>query len=91
MFAKSVMNLRVKLQNMELWIMDYKQKDHERAQILQLKFVADLTYNKNNFYSILKCSQKNPLKKMKSFQYYSKNTKSFTLTSINDFHNPSGE
>jgi len=39
------MSVKVKLKNMELWIADYNNEPEKKAQILQLKFMADLFYD----------------------------------------------
>ena len=43
--ANASMDVKVKLRNMQLWIMDFrKEKPDDRAQILQLEFMNELYY-----------------------------------------------
>lgn len=60
-YWRSVMNVKVKLKNMELWITDYNDEPEKKAQILQLKFMSDLFYDCDQFGKEIQCSQQ-PLK-----------------------------
>ena len=61
-YWRSVMNVKVKLKNMELWITDYNNEPKKKAQILQLKFMSDLFYDCDQFGKEIQCSQQ-PLKR----------------------------
>ena len=68
---------------MELWILDYKgeEKDDEKAQILQLKFMSDLFYEQDSFGKNMSCSQRSPIEQVSREASYFQ-TKNLAATSM---------
>ena len=54
--ARSSMKVNVKLMNIDLWVMDYRNKPEDLAQILQLKSTVDIIYEYDGIYKELSCS-----------------------------------
>lgn len=80
-FWRDIKNIKVKLQNMELWILDYKERDDEKAQILQLKFMSDLFYEQDSFGKNMSCSQRSPIEQVNNQANYFQ-TKNVAMTSM---------
>ena len=55
-YNRSIMNVNVKLMNMELWVTSYENQPDDTAQILQLEFQSDLFYESESLTKELKCS-----------------------------------
>jgi len=57
-YIQSVMSIKVKLKNMDLWIFDYEEDPDQIAQILQLSFESDFFYDTDAFYKELECAKR---------------------------------
>lgn len=57
LFKSSKMKVKMHMSNMEMWILDYKKKLDQRAQILQLKFIQDISMNDTKKFRDLLCSR----------------------------------
>jgi hypothetical protein len=55
-----VINLKVKLKNMEMWVTDYDGQKSQQAQILQLEFMADFFMDSDEFSRYITSSKKVP-------------------------------
>jgi hypothetical protein len=57
-FVKARMNIKLRLKNIELWVSDYTiENQNKKAQILQLKFLSDLSMYQESYCMNLTCIQ----------------------------------
>tara|TARA_B110000285_G_C14546548_1_gene347288 strand:+ start:127 stop:354 length:228 start_codon:yes stop_codon:yes gene_type:complete len=54
------MIVTVKLKNIDLWVMDYRNNPNDMAQIMQLRSHVDIIYDYDGIYKELMCSKKKP-------------------------------
>lgn len=69
-FFKSVMDIKVKLKNMEMWIIDYNDEPEDRANILQLKFMAEYFYDYSQFGKDMTCSRVSPVQNRQLHNFF---------------------